>query len=452
MASISNLAVIISGQTAPLEASLKKAKSEVSSFSKGISSVGSGISSSIGHGLGIGLGVMGLDNIEKAIKKAIAASPGLAEASEKIETNFGQAFVNITKMEKWLPEVSKIMEEIANGDFWDDLKRRAHVGFWSLLGQGEQAKKEAGSMLALSKATKEVAAEKERLAKIEAERMKARHIEMIRQDVGSEEQLEFLKDLQEENKKLNKNYETEQLQRMRQDYGESNAQRDIEEALQLRETLKLQNKQMEENERLMEDGKKLTQEYETELEKFTREMQKVNDMYRIGAVGADTYNRATEKLNKTLANSKLDLFGMIRDVGEELKKKELEDFLGKGKQLLQDQIPEIEKYRKEYERAQKLFKEGKIDAAGVEAFRKQLASAEKFAQGDRLAGATSGAEAYSAIVQAQAAGQDKATEQKMLKETENQSRVLKAIEAHNAKMANGGAFLQMKLLSTKGVS
>lgn len=103
MASISNLAVIISGQTKPLEDAMKKAESKVSSFGK-----------SFKEGIGLGAGVMGLDKLEQAMKKALGDFPGLAEAAEGAEKAFGGMLLKVTGMTWLLPKVADFLE------FWSD--------------------------------------------------------------------------------------------------------------------------------------------------------------------------------------------------------------------------------------------------------------------------------------------------------------------------------------------
>lgn len=101
--SIANLAVIISGHTKPLEESMKKAQSKVGAFGH-----------SVKEGFGLGLGVMGLDKLEQAMKKALGNFPGMAEAAEGAEKAFGGILLKVTGMTWLLPKVADFLE------FWEE--------------------------------------------------------------------------------------------------------------------------------------------------------------------------------------------------------------------------------------------------------------------------------------------------------------------------------------------
>lgn len=101
--SIANLAVIISGHTKPLEDAMKKAKSKVSSFGH-----------SFKEGAMLSAGVMGIDKLEQAMKKALGEFPGLAEAAEAAEKAFGGMLLKVTGMTWLLPKVADFLE------FWEE--------------------------------------------------------------------------------------------------------------------------------------------------------------------------------------------------------------------------------------------------------------------------------------------------------------------------------------------
>lgn len=111
MAAISNLSVIISGVTSPLAKALKDAEKHVENFKQR-----SSLAKGIGEGFGIGLGVLGLDKVEMAIKKAIKTMPEMNAAAEAVEHSFGKAFIHITMMESWLPKLAAGMQALTDKD------------------------------------------------------------------------------------------------------------------------------------------------------------------------------------------------------------------------------------------------------------------------------------------------------------------------------------------------
>lgn len=236
MASISNLSVIISGVTSPLSKALKTAEKEVAAFKTSKS-----ITSGIKQGLGLGLGVMGLDSMEKAVKKYIQSNEPLNAAAEKMETSFGKALVHLSGMDRWLPGLANKMEEIAN---WAEHGSQANMVSANELKKAAEWAKEYH-------ATNERAAERAKSEKFRSE---------LTALAGSDEQKSLLKELEARAKALDPEWEMREIAKRRMDAPNSLAQIEIDSKLKQIEQLQKAKEATEKQTAIMEDMKKLEEE------------------------------------------------------------------------------------------------------------------------------------------------------------------------------------------------
>lgn len=410
MASIAKLAVILTAVSKPLEDGLKSAQSKVSSFSKGIAG-------GLGKGLGVGLGVMGLDNMESAIKSAMRDNEEMAASAEKIEKSFGQALINITGMKDWLPYVAKEMEAIANGDFWEDLKRRAHVGFWSLLGQGDQAQKEAVSMKVLHEAYKEAAKAQEELRIAEKQRIKEQNDWEIEQHTGTVEMFEYAKELRKQIESMDPNAEMKKLQRFRDENGASFGMEEIEALLETKEALKAEQAALDSVFDLYAEGAQLTKEMITPLEQLASKQAEYNDLLLEGAIDYETYRRAMEKITPGLND--------IKAIQDEIYKLENGELAARIKALTEQGADQnmINMFSKEYQRLEDLKESLKTEE--MPDFSKTGSDEPKFA-GAVEAGS---AAAYSALLNARAGMQGNSQEELDKRVAQNTSLSVTALNA-----------------------
>jgi len=411
MASIAKLAVILSAVTKPLEDGLKGAQSKVSSFGKGIK-----------HGAGIGLGVLGLDKIEGAMKKALQASPELGDAAERVELAFGRSLVSLTGMSQWLPKLATFMDEAASRFSDDNMSQtfesdaqRIQSIWMKITGSSDQEilarvnamQKEYESAKLLEKAAEKRAAIE---AKIKKEKIDMRFNAVA----GTTDMFEFLDQLRNANAAVNPDQaDANKLAGFKAIAGGSYVVGRIEEELQLKKVIE-QNKIIEEErKKIVEEGKALVSANLTPLEKLSIEQDKYNKYLAAGAIDMNTYNRAIKALTPGLKE--------VEDIQKEIFKLENGELAAKLKDMKEGGASDsvLKEYEKEFNRLEKMKQDmaemAKEDELEPTELREQ--SEPKFAS----AVEAGSAEAYSAAIRAQAS----LREEGMLAVNRNQLQVSK---------------------------
>ena len=392
MASIAKLAVILSAVTKPLEDGLKGAQSKLSSFGKGMS-----------HGAGIGLGVLGLDKIEGAMKKALKASPELGDAAEKVELAFGRALVSLTGMSQWLPQLAKdadgfasrveegfVMQEVKEGLLW----------IWEASKNGNAAAADARAKESRDYFNIMKIREKglERIAELEFKRKMAAHETHRIQTMGTEQMGAMVESLHSKRVGLDPDYEKNMIQAMRKDAPNSINMMLIDYELKEIAVLEARKKAEEEKNKMIEEGKSLTEANFTPMEKLASEQEKYNKLLAAGAIDMNTYNRAIKALTPGLKE--------VEDIQKEIFKLENGELAAKLKDMKEGGASDavLKQYEKEYNRLEKMKKDQEELAKEDEMEGKDFADKPE----QKFAGAieAGSAEAYSAAIRAQAGMRD----------------------------------------------
>lgn len=392
MASIAKLAVILSAVTKPLEDGLKGAQSKVSSFGKGIK-----------HGAGIGLGVLGLDKIEGAMKKALQDSPELGEAAEKVELSFGKALVHLTAMNQWLPKLSAFMEEAAERFSTDNMSQtfqsdgqRLQSIWMKLTGSSDQEilARVNAMQKEFEEATKAEKAQQFMLDK-EKERLK---VAKERQEVLGKEAESYIKELERKRDSLDPNGAKER---------EKGKFKDLEDPfLKARiGLLEMITKELEEQESIIsaqvdlwEEGAAVAREFQTPYESMIEKQDRYNDLLLAGVLEWDKYKLAMAKVTPGLKE--------IEDIQKEIFKLENGELAAKLKDMKEGGASDavLKQYEKEYNRLEKMKKDQEELAKEDELESKDFADKPE----QKFAGAieAGSAEAYSAAIRAQAGMRD----------------------------------------------
>lgn len=364
--SIANLAVVISGHTKPLEEAMKKAQSKVGGFGH-----------SIKEGFGLGLGVMGLDKLEGAMKKAIADMPQLAEAADKAEKSFGRMLLKVTGIGWLLPKAATILEDVS--DWLDgitpEMKKQIALQETMLRNERLLVDTRLEGMGALVKSLE---------AQMDA-------IDPMREQLRIAEQLK-----KENDPYMSKNITLEQMSRP--DYDPF-----------AREKAMAMKAEIEEHNRVMAA-------MDEEIAKIEEEKQEYEEWLKM-------YNETIKTLDEYQ-----EPFGPITRMQAELEKKNA--LIAEGRELLLSQVPAVEQLRKKYEEAQKAG----LTGDELKAFEKSYKDA-KLQQDQanaipvKLGGAaTAGSEtAYSIIANAQA-NTIKPEMQAQTKELKSQTQLLTQIK------------------------
>jgi len=369
--SIANLAVVISGHTKPLEEAMKKAQSKVGGFSH-----------SIKEGFGLGLGVMGLDKLEGAMKKAIADMPQLAEAADKAEKSFGRMLLKVTGIGWLLPKAATILEDVS--DWLDgitpEMKKQLALQETMLKNERLLVDTRLEGMGALIKSLE---------AQMDA-------IDPMREQLRIAEQLK-----KENDPYMSKNITLEQMSRP--DYDPF-----------AREKALAMKAEIEEHNRVMAA-------MDEEIAKIEEEKQEYEEWLKM-------YNETIKTLDEYQ-----EPFGPITKMQAELEKKNA--LIAEGRELLLSQVPAVEQLRKKYEEAQKAG----LTGDELKAFEKAYKDA-KLQQDQanvipvQLGGAaTAGSDAaYSIIANAQA-NTIKPEMQAQTKELKSQTQLLTQIKDNTPK-------------------
>jgi len=283
MASISNLSVIISGQTDPLAKALKKAEKDVASF-KQSSTFKEGLSSNIMKGVGFGMGMFGLDSLGRSIKKAAKDVPELHGALERLEGFAGRMILN-AGLDKLILDADKFDQRMQQGFVGQELKEEAM--YWAKGGifNHEEAKKTADWARQVFVQTK--LAEQAEIRRKDA--IYQRNIEesrRLREQIGGTElQDKIYERMMQKRNSLNPNYEKEQYDLALKEAPDSvkamlmkDAQKDIE--------------QYEKHNKLMDEEKQKRSEIESLMQSATDQLYQQQygeielQMRKLGLLGA----------------------------------------------------------------------------------------------------------------------------------------------------------------------
>ena len=389
MASIAKLAVILSAVTKPLEDGLKAADAKVKTFGHGFK-----------EGLSIGAGVLGIDKVEQAMKKALAANEELGEAAEKVELAFGRTLISVTGMAHWLPRLAKdasgFADRVEEGFVWQEIKENA-IWFleWSKRFNADRA--EGLAQASRAEFIKNKLAEKaaERLKELERKRFEEAREAAWVQMAGTEAQAELLKELENKNAALMT--DAEKLARVRDEAPNSSKITLINYEMRKNQELELRKKNEEDLKKLMEDGKNLTESMFTPLEKLAAEQAKYNDMLAKSAITTDTYNRAIKALTPGLKD--------LEAIQAEIYKLDKGDLAAKVKEMTEAGASKdtIEQYKKLFDKLERLKEMKELEKAD-DGFGEDR-PARTGAQFTGAAEAGSAA-AYSSLVRAEAARTD----------------------------------------------
>lgn len=317
MPSIAKLAVILSAVTTPLEQGLKAAQSKVSSFSGSILSAMKG-------GFGAGLGLMGLDKLEKALK----TNKELAAVGDEIEAKFGNIVIKAFELDKVMKLVhatfQKIDELVPNGGLIANFKPE---DFIRPMNDKEKA---------LQKAMEKEAANM----------------------VGNKEMKELVQKLQAQMEGLDPHFEDNLVARFRRMNPDAIDLKNID---MLRSRIKFlqQDKQAaedakrmeEERLKVMEQGKSLTDNLATPLEKLAKAQAEYNKMLGIGAINQETFGRAIKALTPGLKELEA-----IQDEIFKLEKGQMAFDLKKLKEAGASKDI-LDQYEKDFKRLEKLKEE-----------------------------------------------------------------------------------------------
>lgn len=426
MASISKLAVIISGQTAPLEAAMKKAESKVSAFKH-----------SFKEGAMLGAGVIGIDKLEQAMKKALADNEDLAEAAEKAEKSFGKILLRITGIQAALPAVSRLLagmsDHIESGGLandWQVFKEQAMSIALRTTLPADDVMRRLDIMRDEYEETVRIEKRQQYLIERDKERLK---LAKEREEVVADELKAMASSLGSKLDTLDPSRELKKYEALKKQSKDPYIVAEIEFKKMQIDKLEEEKKAQDELNKLREEAAKITEEYLNPAEKLAAKQAELNKHMMAGTITSETYARALQQVPPVFKDlediqkeiSKLEngehfnrleelrkggaTAAMIEQVDTEqekldILKKELE-LREEAKKAIEDQIPEAEKLYEQYEKARKAYLGGKLDKAGFDAiFKKYRDSAKNEGKPDSLlAGALAGGDAYSAIAQAQAA-------------------------------------------------
>jgi hypothetical protein len=415
MASISKLAVVLSAVTKPLEDGLKAADKKVSSFGH-----------SFKEGMSIGLGVLGIDKLEGAMKKALKEDEALGEASEKVELAFGRTLISLTMMSQWLPrlaqDASGFADRMEEGFVFQEVKEKLLWAFeFSKRLNSENADAAAKASRDEFIKHKLIETALERQKKLAREKFEAEREAAWVSMAGTEEQKKLLDEL--DNKYESLLTDAEKLARVKDAAPNSAKVGLIDYRMGQIAELEKRKKNEEDLKKVMEDGKSLTESMLTPLEKLATEQAKYNDMLQKGAINTDTYNRAVKAITPGLkelesiqkeiyALEKGELAGKLKDLADAGATKDIQDQYKKAFNRL-DALKKLEELKKEME---KDFDQGFGDDEGKR-------------EGPKFAGAVEAgsAAAYTALIRAQASQQDNSlltTTKKQLEVDINAFRVL----------------------------
>lgn len=320
--SIANLAVVISGHTKPLEDSMKKAQSKVSSFGH-----------SFKEGAMLGAGVMGLDKLEQAMKKAIADVPELAEAADEAEKSFGRILLKVTGIGAVLPTIAGYLKQAA--DYFNSNDTQSGFGY------DVQVFKEQAASLFMSSETraKELQTMREQWeTQTKINNAQAEYAKFQKEQAEAEKKKEELvkSNLESYSKQLSS--ELDALDPMREklriadDLAKSNdvflkAEIGIRE-LRKQELVDLAKKRdilkgiLETALKMRGEGAEVTKQQMTNLEKAEAEKTRLTKLLLMGGLDMESYNRAMQQQEDIImATSELPDFDEEAkpDKGNELK-------------------------------------------------------------------------------------------------------------------------------------
>jgi len=400
MASISNLAVIISGQTKPLEDAMKKAESKVSSFGK-----------SFKEGIGLGAGVMGLDKLEGAMKKAIADNGQLAEAAEQAEKSFGRILLKVTGIGAILPTAAGYLKQAAD--------------YFNAKGSGfsldVQVFKEQAASLFMSAQTRAA----------ELQTMRAQYTEQERINAAAEDYAKWTKEQAEAQKKKEDLITSELEAYSKSLSAKMDALDPAREEIRIAEQLK--------------SIKDPFLRAEIELRRMAiKEMEQQNQLVQDMIEDVEEYYRKLGEAQEFSA-------GPITKAQAEQEK--MNGLIAEARKLVESQVPEVQKLADMYARSREAFLAGNMTDEEYQAvsneYGKALAEQNK-AEKVQLAGATTGTDAYSAIVNGIANQTTGDTPQKQLQTQMSIDKELKKQTEYQKKLANGQGYINLRVLTLGG--
>jgi len=400
MASISNLAVIISGQTKPLEDAMKKAESKVSSFGK-----------SFKEGIGLGAGVMGLDKLEQAMKKALGDNEALAEAAEQAEKSFGNILLKVTGIGAILPTAAGYLKQAAD--------------YFNAKGSGfsldVQVFKEQAASLFMSAQTRAA----------ELQTMRAQYTEQERINAAAEDYAKWTKEQAEAQKKKEDLITSELEAYSKSLSAKMDALDPAREEIRIAEQLK--------------SIKDPFLRAEIELRRMAiKEMEQQNQLVQDMIEDVEEYYRKLGEAQEFSA-------GPITKAQAEQEK--MNGLIAEARKLVESQVPEVQKLADMYARSREAFLAGNMTDEEYQAvsneYGKALAEQNK-AEKVQLAGATTGTDAYSAIVNGIANQTTGDTPQKQLQTQMSIDKELKKQTEYQKKLANGQGYINLRVLTLGG--
>lgn len=402
MASISNLAVIISGQTKPLEDAMKKAESKVSLFGK-----------SFKEGIGLGAGVMGLDKLEQAMKKALGDNEALAEAAEQAEKSFGNILLKVTGIGAILPTAAGYLKQAAD--------------YFNAKGSGfsldVQVFKEQAASLFMSAQTRAA----------ELQTMRAQYTEQERINAAAEDYAKWTKEQAEAQKKKEDLITSELEAYSKSLSAKMDALDPAREEIRIAEQLK--------------SIKDPFLRAEIELRRMAiKEMEQQNQLVQDMIEDVEEYYRKLGEAQEFSA-------GPITKAQAEQEK--MNGLIAEARKLVESQVPEVQKLADMYARSREAFLAGNMTEEEYQAvsneYGKALAEQNK-AEKVQLAGATTGTDAYSAIVNGIANQTTGDTPQKQLQTQMSIDKELKKQTEYQKKMANGQGYINFRVLTLGGAT
>ncbi len=395
--SIANLAVVISGHTKPLEDSMKKAKSKVDTFGH-----------SFKEGAMLGAGVMGLDKLEQAMKSAIADNEELAEAAEKAEKSFGNILLKVTGISAILPATAGYLKQAA--DYFN--------GKGSGFSLDVQIFKEQAASLFMSSQTRAA----------ELQTMRAQYTEQERINAAAEEYAKWTKE-QAEAQKKKEELVTSELEA----YSKSlSAKMDALDSTR-------------EEKRIAEQLKSIKDPFlraEIELRQMAlKEMEQQDELIKDMIDDVEEYYKKLGEAQEFSA-------GPITKAQAEQEK--MNDLIAEARRLVESQVPEVQKLADMYTRSREAFLAGNMTEQEYQAvsneYGKALAEQNKVLP-VKLAGASTGADAYSSIVNAIANQTTGDTPQKQLQTQMSIDKELKKQTEIHKSRANGQGFINLRVLT-----